>query len=239
MKEIRILHLFPKRLSLYGEYGNVSILKKVLTYAGYSVSVDEYEDGEFSFENVDFIYIGSGTEDALMFANSILASYSDAIQTSIESGTVWLATGNAAALFGKSISRGNNQTKALSAFTYTCTIDDKERFKGDVISDDNNLFSTPLIGFVNTSCIFHGMDAPMAAFTLNLNLGNDKKSPSEGFVSDNFFSTQMIGPFLVKNPTALQEICRRITGDAEFTLDKNSNAQKAYESALRELGNRI
>ena len=31
MKEIRILHLFPKRLSLYGEYGNLSILKKVLT----------------------------------------------------------------------------------------------------------------------------------------------------------------------------------------------------------------
>lgn len=239
MKEIRILHLFPKRLSLYGEYGNVSILKTVLTDAGYSVSVDEYEDGELSFESIDFVYIGSGTEDALMFANGILASHSDTIKASIEAETVLLATGNAPALFGKYISRGNETTKALDVFSYTCSIDDRIRFMGDVITDYKNLFSTPLIGFVNTSCTFEGMDTPMAAFTLNQNLGNDKKSASEGFVSDNFFATQMIGPFLVKNPAALQEICRRITGDAEFTLPNDSNAYKAYESALKELSNRV
>ena len=28
MKEIKILHLFPRLLSLYGEYGNVAVLER-------------------------------------------------------------------------------------------------------------------------------------------------------------------------------------------------------------------
>ena len=30
MKEIKILHLFPKLLSLYGEYGNMAVLRSTL-----------------------------------------------------------------------------------------------------------------------------------------------------------------------------------------------------------------
>ena len=64
MNNIRILHLFPKLLSLYGEYGNVVILKKALSDAGYSIDMTEYEN-EFpeTFSEFDFIYVGSGTED--------------------------------------------------------------------------------------------------------------------------------------------------------------------------------
>ena len=46
MKEIRILHLMPKLLSLYGEYGNLSILRKVLTDHGCNVSVEEWDTGD-------------------------------------------------------------------------------------------------------------------------------------------------------------------------------------------------
>ena len=239
MKNIKIMHLFPKRMSLYGEYGNVSILKKVLTDAGFSVSVEEYEDGELNLNDVDFVYVGSGTEDALMIANEIISKNADAVKASIKSGTVWLATGNAPALFGRSIIRYDETAKALNVFPYTCTIDDNGRFMGDVLTDENNIFGASLIGFVNTSCTFEGIETTMLTFKLNTRLGNDKKSPSEGFISDNFFATQMIGPFLVKNPPALQEICRRITKSAEFTLPADSNAKKAYDSALKELGNRI
>lgn len=239
MKEIRILHLFPKRLSLYGEYGNVSILKKVLSDAGFTVSVEEYEEGTLSLDGIDFAYVGSGTEDALMIANDILSANGTAVKAAINANTVWLATGNAPALFGKSICRYGETKDAAGIYTYTCTIDDNGRFTGDVLTDSENIFNAPLIGFINTSCTFRGIDKPMSNLKLNSHLGSDKNSSSDGFVSNNFFATQMIGPFLVKNPPALQEICRRITGDENFTLPAGSNAQKAYESALKELGNRI
>ena len=43
MKEIKILHLFPRLLSLYGEYGNVAVLEKFLKEAGHSVTVTGWE----------------------------------------------------------------------------------------------------------------------------------------------------------------------------------------------------
>ena len=39
METIRIVHLFPKLLSLYGEYGNVAILEKSLRESGYAVEI--------------------------------------------------------------------------------------------------------------------------------------------------------------------------------------------------------
>ena len=43
MKEIKILHLFPRLLSLYGEYGNIAVLRRTLEENGYTVDVDGYE----------------------------------------------------------------------------------------------------------------------------------------------------------------------------------------------------
>ena len=43
MSEIKILHLFSRLLSLYGEYGNIAILEKTLTDKGHSVTVERLE----------------------------------------------------------------------------------------------------------------------------------------------------------------------------------------------------
>ena len=234
MKEIRILHLFPKRLSLYGEYGNLSILKKVLTDGGYAVSVTEYEEGPLSLDGMDFVYVGSGTEDALLLAEGMLSPHAEAIRQSVENGTLWVATGNAMALFGSKITRKSVTSDALGLFSYTCRIDDESRISGDVLTSDDNLFGASLVGYINTSCTFDGVDAPILG--LRLNPGVD---PAEGYKYRSFFATQMIGPFLVKNPPALQAFCRRLTGDDTFALPADSYAQKAYETALEELSKRV
>lgn len=239
MKNIRILHLFPKRLSLYGEYGNIYILKKALVDAGYTVSVDEFENGDLSLDGIDFIYVGSGTEDAIILSALIMHKHKEQVKASIDSGTVWLATGNAPALFGKYISKNEEHIAGLGVFPYSCNIESEKRYSGDVITDNNNLFHAPLVGFVNTSCVLNGMNRPLLYFKMNASLGNDKLSSSDGLTFKNFFASQLIGPILVKNPPVLQEICRRVTGNNDFLLASNSNAQKAYESAFEELSKRI
>ena len=128
MNEMKILHLFPKLLSLYGEYGNVAILKNALEETGYTVSVTACEDGKADFSAYDFIYVGSGTEDNLVVALDRLDA--DAVKASIESGKVWLATGNAMTLFGKTVRRGKQEVPGVGAFGYTTTIDDSKRFLG-------------------------------------------------------------------------------------------------------------
>lgn len=239
MKEIRILHLFPRLLSLYGEYGNVSILKKTLSDNGYAVSITEFEgDKAPDFENADFIYIGSGTETALIKAAERLLPYRDKAERALNDGKVWLATGNAMTVLGKNISDDGTQYDGVGLFDYETEIDRKKRYLGDALSDKDNIFMSNAVGFVNTSSIYVGIDSPLFSFDLGNNLGNDKKSTCDGIHYKNFFGTQLIGPVLVKNPAFLAEIYSKLTGEAiEFSED--SNQVKAYDTALSELKKRL
>lgn len=227
MKEIKILHLFPRLLSLYGEYGNLSVLKGALTEKGCGFTVTECEDGNADFGGYDFIYIGSGTEDNLMVALERLLPHRDAIATSIQN-KVWLATGNTMALFGKTLAGQN----ALGVFGYETAIDDK-RYLGDVLADGQ----PQTLGFINTSCRFTGIEKPLHQLVLNPQLGNDKVTPAEGIREGNFFGTQLIGPFLVKNPHYLAQIMTLLTGE-EHTPDPEGYGCKAYGVAVEQLRKR-
>ena len=228
MKQLKILHLFPKLLSLYGEYGNVAVLRRALEDHSCAVTVETYENGELILDGYDFIYVGAGTEDNLLEAIRRLMPHKEAIATSIESGKLWLATGNAMTLFGASV----DGQAALNCFPYTTAIHKDKRYLGDVLTEDG------FVGFINTSCLYGGITTPLLQLKLNPQLGNDKASASDGIRYHNFYGTQLIGPVLVKNPHFLQHICRELTGE-NITLPSDSYAQKAYDVALSELQKQI
>lgn len=232
MKEINILHLFPKLLSLYGEYGNVAVLRRTLEENGYKVTVESYENGELTLDRFDFIYVGAGTEDNLLEAVKRLMPYQDAIRTSVENGKLWLATGNAMTLFGGAVDRDGTSCDALGVFTYDTHIFDSKRYLGDVLTEDG------FVGFINTSCLYAGITTPLLQLKLNPQLGNDKTDGADGIHEKNFYGTQLIGPVLTKNPHFLAHICKELTGE-EITIDRNSYAQKAYDVALAELTKRM
>lgn len=229
MNQIKILHLFPRLLSLYGEYGNVAMLAYTLKAHGCEVTVTTCEDGNADYNAYDFIYVGSGTEDNLMVALERLMPYAHAVKESVDSGKVWLATGNAMALFGKTLTR-TEELPAVGAFDYTTCMDDSKRFLGDVLTASE----PATLGFINTSCIYTGIEHPLLELYLNKNLGNDKASAADGIREKNFFGTQLIGPFLVKNPHYMETVCTLLMGE-DVKIDPASNMAKAYQVALKEL----
>ena len=235
MKEVKILHMLPALLSLYGEYGNVAILEKVLKDNGYSVTVQQWNNGELNISDAAFIYIGSGTEENLMEAASRLLPNQEAIKQSIESGKLWLATGNAPALFGKSITWKETTQEALAIVNFETLIDTTKRFLGDVLTYD--YLGAPMLGFINTSCTMRDV-APVMTIRLNPKLGNDKQNPGEGYCVHNLYATQLIGPVLTKNPHFLAHIYQTITGTA-LIIDPDSNLAKAYDVSLSELTKRL
>ena len=236
MKEIRILHLFPKRLSLYGEYANVAVLARTLQDLGNKVEVLSYEEGELSLENVSMVYVGAGTEDALWEANRILRPYKDVIKNAVGNGMPLLATGNAMALFGMELTFDGEKEPALETFSYSTKMSAKKRYLADALGKDpdGNLY----VGFINTGCVYAGMDKPAMELLLGKKLGNDKQTALEGYKEGAFFGTQLIGPVLTKNPHLLSAFVKELTGEA-YTVNPDSNLQKAYEIAKQELINRI
>lgn len=231
MKEIKILHLLPKLLSLYGEYGNVAVFANELRKAGFAVTVDSWENGHLNLDGYSFIYIGSGTEDNLLEACRRLAPYADAIEGSIANVT-WLATGNAMTIFGAAIVRGEDTIPALNVFPYTATIQNGKRYLGDVLTQDD------MIGFINTSTVYEGISCPLSKLLLNPKLGNTKQDGADGIHEDKFYGTQLIGPVLVKNPHFLMKIAREVTGKPVI-LSHGSYLRKAYEISLDELKKRL
>ncbi|MBE6608698.1 MAG: hypothetical protein E7633_09110 [Ruminococcaceae bacterium] len=241
MKEIKLLHLFPKLLSLYGEYGNVKIIEKNLKDKGYEANITEYEilsDENIDISEFDFIYVGSGTEKNLIEASERLLPHKEAFCEFISSDKCVLASGNAMTLFGKTLKLKEKEYETLGAFTYTSEIFTDKRFQGDILTDDNNIFASKLIGFINTSAIYSGIETPLTNNLLGAKLGNDKASGGDGFISGNFIGTQLIGPIAVKNPNVLAKICEMITGES-FYADAQSNCALAYARGLSALEERL
>jgi len=239
MEKIRILHLFRRLLSLYGEYGNMAETKLLLRQAGYTAEVSEHEYGQPEFSESSMIYIGAGTETALKRAAKRLLPYKEEIAESVRSGAFWLCTGNSMALFGKKLIFDGEETEGLGIFDYSTVITSEKRYSGDVLTDENNVFDAPLLGYVNTACVYEGIkEAPLCRFSLGRELGNDKKTNADGFVYNNFYATQLTGPLLVKNPAAAEFVISKLT-KKPFKVQAGSNIVLAYKSAYGELCKRV
>ena len=79
--KITIAHLYYDLLNLYGECGNVRILKKILEEQNVDVVVKFLTvDDKLNFEDYDFVYMGMGIEDNLKIVNKHLKKYKKDIQ---------------------------------------------------------------------------------------------------------------------------------------------------------------
>ena len=96
MKELKILHLYSDLLDLYGDYTNVTAVRRAAAQLGYESAVTEVQLGEpIDPAGYDFIYIGHGKARNLAAAAPHFRQYVDAITAAVENGTVFLVTGNA------------------------------------------------------------------------------------------------------------------------------------------------
>ena len=62
-KEITILHLYPRDMNIYGDWGNVLTLRRRLQWHGYEPKILEYNPGDKFPENVDIV-VGGGGQDS-------------------------------------------------------------------------------------------------------------------------------------------------------------------------------
>ena len=230
---VKILHLFPKLMNLYGDYANITVLKKHLEDQGVKVSVDEknIEDTIF-FNKYDFIYMGSGTESNLMIALYELMKYKNVLKSCVDEGKVILFTGNAMELLGKYI----NDTEALGIFDYETTHTDK-RYTGDVIvkSDEFGF----VVGFINKSSLISGGEDDKLFDYIFID-NNLEDNQYEGCYKNNTYGTHIIGPVLVKNPDFMETIVKKLLPkNIKFTKIKYESEVDSYIVTLNALKDRM
>lgn len=225
---INIMHLYYDLLNLYGESGNIKVLKKYFENQGIKVNIHFVTiDNDINLENIDILYIGNGTENNQLLALSHLKKYKKNINNYIENNGIVISTGNSYEMFGKKIDKIN----ALNIFDYIA-YNDNFRIVDEVLLE-SSFFKEKIIGFQNQEKIVKINNNHL--FKVIKGTGDYPKSSFEGYKYKNFYGTHLIGPLLVRNPNLLEYICNNLikNKNKNFKIKKEKNFQnKAYTSFI-------
>ena len=215
-KLIKILYLYPDMLELYGDYGNIQVLKYRIESRGYKAIIDRYSIGDATpnFNDYDIVFAGGGADNEQSILAKDLVQYKDNIKEAVKNGVFFLLICGAYQLFGKYY-KGveGNIIPGLEVFDYytVANPDRKKRCIGNIVIETN---MGNVIGFENHG----GQNFDISNSFGNVLFGNGNKfgDSEEGFFENNVIATYLHGPLLSKNP----ELCDYII---KYCLDRKYN----------------
>ena len=215
-KSIKILYLYPDMLELYGDYGNIQVLKYRIESRGYKAIIDRYSIGDDApnFNDYDIVFAGGGADNEQSILAEDLVKYKDNIKDAVNNGVFFLLICGAYQLFGKYY-KGveGNIIPGLEVFDYytVANPDRKKRCIGNIVIETK---MGNVIGFENHG----GQTFDISNSFGNVLFGNGNKfgDSEEGFFENNVIATYLHGPLLSKNP----ELCDYII---KYCLDRKYN----------------
>ena len=238
---MKILYLYYDLMNLYGENGNIRVLKRHLEDQGQEVTVDRKTVGDdIDFSEYGFIYAGSGTERNQKKAMEHLVKYGDGLKKAVESNTVALFTGNAFEMLGAKVTDCDGCVfDGVGLLDFETKESDDVRYTGDAICNMvSGKTQNPLVGFINKCSTVTGIAEPL--FEMKMGYGNTNSDNGEGMRVKNLFGTHLTGPILAKNPHFAGMILGLIAEREGFAITAKTYEyeEKAYEVTLRELQKR-
>mgnify|MGYP000475401842 FL=1 len=191
-------------LELYGDYGNIQVLKYRIESRGYKAIIDRYSIGDVApnFNDYDLVFAGGGADQEQSILANDLIKYKENIKTAIENGVFFLLICGAYQLFGKYYKDAEgNVIPGLNVFDYytEALADRKKRCIGNIVINTNlDGKDTKIIGFENHGGQTFNVDTPFG----DVLFGNGNKFGDfkEGFSKKNVIATYLHGPLLSKNP---------------------------------------
>lgn len=212
MQEIRLLYLYPDIMELYGDYGNIQILKYRCEERYIKLIIDEYSIGDNApdFASYDIVFAGGGADNEQSILSDDLVQYKENIKKAVEKGTFFLLICGAYQLFGKYY-KGvqGNIMPGLEVFDYY-TVSEPDRTKrciGNIVTKaclDGE--ETEIIGFENHGGQTFDVKSPFGKVLVGN--GNKFKDENEGFFQKNVIATYLHGPLLSKNPKVADYIIK-------------------------------
>lgn len=229
-KSIKILYLYPDMLELYGDYGNIQVLKYRIESRGYKAIIDRYSIGDTApnFNDYDIVFAGGGADNEQSILAEDLVKYKDNIKDAVKNGVFFLLICGAYQLFGKYY-KGveGNIIPGLEVFDYytVANPDRKKRCIGNIVIETK---MGNVIGFENHG----GQTFDISNSFGNVLFGNGNKfgDSEEGFFENNVIATYLHGPLLSKNP----ELCDYII---RYCLDRKYNENVELEPLNDEFEN--
>lgn len=239
---LKIAHLYPRLLNLYGDTGNVITLAKRCEWYGIRTDIVEVDIGDDVPEDADILFIGGGQDfDQEKIESDLKTGCADGkgelIRKLIDAGTPSLAICGGYQLLGDWYEDADGtRINGIGALRIH-TVSGKGRLIGDVVCDARIGDIIRIVGFEN-----HGgrtyLDDSASARSFGdvvYGNGNNGEDESEGCVYKNTIGTYLHGPILPRNPEIADWLIMRAV---ERKLRINEDA--GDEAQIRKLlGNTI
>ena len=225
MKELKLLNLYPDLLDLYGDSGNLKILKYRLEQRNYKLIIDNYsiDNAKPDFASYDIIFAGGGTLKEYKSIYEDLAVYKDDLKNAIDNGVFFILINSSYHLFGK-VENSNEDFRGLEIFDYSTKYFDNltDHVIGNIVLEVNlNNVPTKVFGFENHNAYVYNVSSPFGNVTEGK--GNNETDKNEGYFDKNVLATHLHGPLLAKNPELSDYIlkyCLERKYNEEINLEK-------------------
>ena len=196
--ELNILELYPKDMNIYGDSGNVLVLKKRAEKRNISVNILSYNIGDSFPKNVDIVVAGGGQDNGQEKVNKDLLKIKDKLKKLAENYTPMLLICGSYQLFGNYFRTNEGKVLKGIGILNAYTEATNERMVGNIITE-----SVPfgeIIGYENHSgkTTLEGDTLPLGL--VKLGAGNNGEDNTEGARYKNVIGTYLHGSLLPKNP---------------------------------------
>jgi CobQ-like glutamine amidotransferase family enzyme len=239
MPDLRLAHLYPKLMNIYGDRGNMLCFQRRTAGRGIDLTIDELSLGDrFDPAAYDLVFIG-GAQDAEQrrVADDMRDVKGEALREYVENDGVFLAVCGGYQLMGAYYRSSDGDELAGAGILDLWTSHpgpQAKRFIGNIVIEWHG---TTLVGFENHGGRTHL--GPRAAPLGNVvtGFGNNGEDGGEGAVYRNAYGTYLHGSLLPKNPRFADHLLAlalaKRHGDVRLPQLDDMVEEQAHAEALR------
>lgn len=198
--KLKIAHLYPDLLNLYGDSGNVLCFEKRLLWRNIEYETDLIFAGrKCCLTDYDIIFIGGGQDfEQHLVMDALSRDVDSQLKRAIEEEAVVLAVCGGFQLLGKYYQTNKGDILNFTSILDFYTVGKSKRFIGNYIFKTEEKIR--IIGFENHSGRTYLSNGLKPLGRVLMGYGNNGKDKTEGVRYKNVFGTYCHGPILPKNP---------------------------------------
>ena len=239
MEQLRICHLYPEVLNLYGDRGNIRCLQQRLLWRNIDCDITQVKIGDRAdLSAFDLFFIGGGQDfEQEVLLGDLKSGKAAEIRAAIEDGKTFLCICGGYQMLGHYYETYEGvKCEFLGAIDFYTV-------GGKVRMIDNYAFrlgeesgGSTVVGFENHSGRTYLGPGVKPLGTVLKGYGNNGEDKTEGVRYKNVFGSYSHGPILPKNPELCDEILRsaleRRYGRADLSPLEDRFEKLAHEKVL-------
>jgi lipid II isoglutaminyl synthase (glutamine-hydrolysing) len=231
-RELVLVHLYPREMNIYGDTGNVVVLRKRLEWRGLPVRVVPVSVGDPLPDDADILLGGGGQDAAQGEIGADFAARGAQLRAMADDGVVMLTICGTFQMLGHEFVTLEGVRIAGTGVLDVTTRGQAARLIG------NNYVDTPgagrLVGYENHSGLTTLGPGVQPLGTTQNGRGNNGKDGTEGAVRDNVIGTYLHGPVLAKSPRFADDLLGRA-----YARRGEATELEPLDDALPELAARV